>query len=375
MTAQVGSSVFSSGISIQGCGGRLRQFRERLDDLGLLDHVAASELRDKSGMAFCLNGKTPAEVIARKDTISLCDSLALDPLGNPDDLEREILLAMMLSPVPFAFRSHDELASAVRIRKNIVMAARKTTLAFDTTAAAERPSEYWTYSRERGFTVLPGKSLIEALRQATQPEVSGTLYDFSCYRATEYVFLLGLAEELAHCNPALLARLQLQWETRAIQSGLFHEVFLIEYGSMAAPLPARFYIPGDRLWFRNPDDRSSNVKGYEGSWVFYLGNGLFSNFWKHDQTYTLTSKCLEIYHWRNGAYTDTTGELRMDEERVEALVKESLANPREAAAILQAMMRWRDPQGVYADGGCIDTSREYARSVCNSADALALPDA
>jgi hypothetical protein len=367
--------MFSSGISIKGCGGRSRRFRDRLDELGLIGHVAASDLTDKSGMAFRLNGKTAREVVRDVDEISLCDSIALDPIGNPDDLEREILLAMMLSPVHLPFRNHDELASAVRIRKNIVMAAHQTALAFDTSAAAERPDDCWTYSEENGFTVLPGVPLIDALRKATQPEVSGSLYDFSCYRATEYVFLLGLAEELANCNPDLLARLQKQWETRAIKSGEFHDVFLVEYGSMANPLPPRFYIPGDRLWFRNPDDRSSDVKGYEGSWVFYLGGGLFTNFWKRNQPYTLTSKCLEIYHWRNGAYTDAAGELRMDEELVEARVGESLTDPEESDRIMHMMMRWRDPQGVYAEGGCIDTSREYARTICHKTDELVLPDA
>jgi len=364
-----------SGISLKGCGGRSRHFRDRLDDLGLIDYVAASELNDKSGMAFRLNGKTPTEVIENTDEISLCDCIHLDPVDNSDDLEREILLAMMLSPVCFNFRGHDELTSAVRIRKNIVTAARKTALAFDTSAAAERPADCWTYSEERGFTVLPGKSLIEALRKATQPEVSGNLYEFSCYRATEYVFLLGLAEELETCNPDLLARLQRQWETRAIQSGKFHDVFLVEYGSMEQPLPARFYVPGDRLWFRNPDDRSSDVEGYEGSWVFYLGGGQFTNFWKGNQAYTLTSKCLEIYHWRHGIREEPDGWLWMDEAEVEARVEASLADPAECARIMSRMMRWRDPQGVYAEGGCIDTSREYARAICPRMAELVLPDA
>lgn len=146
-----------------------------------------------SGMAFRLNNASPlaSSLLAERDAISLCDRFGLDPIDNPDDLEREILLAMAMSPVSFGYLDYDELASAVRIRKNIVAAARKATLAFDTTAAAERPADYWTYSRERGFTVLPGKSLIEALRRATQPEVSGSIYDFSCYRTTEYVFCLA----------------------------------------------------------------------------------------------------------------------------------------------------------------------------------------
>src|SRR5690606_15451892 len=185
------------------------------------------------------------------------------------------------------FPSYEELVSAIRIRKFIVQGARKTALAFDT-EHAERP-ECWTYSEECGFTLRPGEPLIGSLEKATQPGRSGKLYSFSCYRATEYVILLAIAQELAICNPDLMQRLQQQWETRAIMSGQFHDVFLREYGSMAEPLPPKYYVPGDRLWFRNPDEPSSNVEGYEGSWVFYLGDGLFTNFWKRDQPFTLRS--------------------------------------------------------------------------------------
>ena len=87
-------------------------------------------------------------------------------------------------------------------------------------------------------------------------------------------------------------------------SGRFHDTFLHEYGSLAEPLPQRFYVPGDRLWFRNPDSASSDVEGYEGSWVFYLGGGLFNNFWERDQPFTLTSKCVEIHHWQHALRAD-----------------------------------------------------------------------
>ena len=306
------------------------------------------------------------------DTTQLCERLGLRPQDDAD-LEREILAAMLLGPVTFPFPSAAELASGVRIRRNIVKAARKTTLAFDT-VEAERPEDYWTYAESSGFTVLPGKSLIEALQKATQPEESGRLFSFSCYRATEYVILLGIAQELADCNPALLDRLQRLAEIRAIMSGEFHEVFLREYGSMEEPLPPKFYVPGDRTWFRNPDSRSSDIKGYEGSWVFYLGGGLFTNFWKRNQPYTLTSKCLELHHWADGATVDASGELRMDESEVERLVAQTSKDPAKVAAVLARMQRYREPSGVYVDGGCIDTTRECPRWVCPGTADLILPD-
>ncbi|MGE5319947.1 MAG: hypothetical protein ACM3KD_07195, partial [Hyphomicrobiaceae bacterium] len=307
------------------------------------------------------------------DTTQLCERLHLDPETRVADLEREILVAMLLGPVAFAFPSFAEARSAAHIRRNIVQAARRTALDFHTTEA-ERPADYWTYVEGKGFTILPGRPLIEGLVKATQPEVSGQLYAFSCYRATEYVILLGLAQELAASNPALLARLQRQWEARPIMSGQFHDVFLHEYGSMAAPLPPRYYVPGDRLWFRNPDERSADVTGYEGSWVFYLGNGLFTNFWRRDQPFTLTTKCVEIYHWRHGVYVDEHGEPQMDEGIVEERVRASLNDPSEAARILQHMVRLRDPKGTYRDGGCIDPSREYPRCIHPDTADIRLPE-
>lgn len=294
------------------------------------------------------------------DTTGVAQRLGLSPDTNDADLDREILLTMLASPVAFTFPDVAELRSAVRLRRYIVQAARKTALAFDT-EHAERPEGYWTYREATGFTMLPGRSLIEGLRLATQPETSGQLYAFSCYRATEYVTVLGIAQELQHSNPELARRLQCQWETRAVMSGRFHDAFLHEYGSLDAPLPQRFYVPGDRLWFRNPDAASSDVEGYEGSWVFYLGNGQFNNFWERDRPYTLTSKCVEIYHWRHGFHLDAAGKPAMDEAIVKERVAQTLADPDATAAILERMARIRDPQGVYAEGGCIDATRERVR--------------
>jgi len=348
---------------------------DRLEALGLARHIESTILPGKRGGVFRVGERLAREWAPHSDSHGLSAKLAPDPAADADELEREILLALMLSPEPFAYRNYDELACAVNVRRNIVSAGRKTVLAFDTTMAAERPSDCWTYSADKGFTLMPGKPLIEALRKATQPAVSGRLYAFSCYRASEYLVLLAIAEELERCNPTLLDRLQRQWETRAIKSAAFHETFLVEYGSMQRPLPAKHYVPGDRLWFRNPDDRSSDVDGFEGSWVFYLGNGEFTNFWKADQPYTLASKCLEIYHWRNGVRRTDAGELWMDEAIVDEHVQASLRDPDEVQAILERMMRLRDPTGVYGAGGCIDTSREYPRSIWPGTGEFRLPDA
>ena len=326
-------------------------------------HEAVDVIEEEMATRFVLRPEIAKRWLPDFDTTGLTKRLCLDAQETAGDLEKEILIALLGSPIPMEFPGAEELIAHIHIRRNIVASGRRTELNFDT-AAAERPEDCWCYDEDRGFTVRPGCSLIHALKKATQPALSGHLYSFSCYRATEYVILLAIAKELAVCNPPLLSQLQAQCERKVIRSGQFHDVFLHEYGSQESPFPMNYYVPGDRVWFRNPDESSSEVVGFEGSWVLYLGGGLFSNFWKHNHPYTLADKCLEIYHWRHGTYRNAAGELAMDETAVETRVVDSRQDSNALAQIMNRMMRWRDPKGVYADGGCIDTTREGPRWVC-----------
>lgn len=342
-----------------------------LDAHGLADVV--DRVDDGHGLRLALQPHAAAAWTPGHDTLELTRTLGLDTLADDTALDREILIALLAAPVPLAFDSLDELQASVRVRRRIARAAARTSLAFDT-QAAERPQEDWVYDEQHGFLLRPGRDLIAALGRATQPPPGGQRYDFSCYRATEYVILLGIAQELRHSHPALLERLERQCQRHAIRSALFHEVFLHEVGSMEAPLPPRWLVPGDRVWFRNPDARSADITGYEGSWVVYLGSGLFSNFWQSERPYTLAAKALEIHHWRHGVVGPEDA-AAMDEALVARHVAATLDDPASLARILQAMLRLRDPKGVYQDGGCLDTTREYPRQLCPGTADLRLPDA
>lgn len=366
--------ILLRGTAGQGPAAALQAVLTRLDAQDLAHCVCCTEGADGAGhfIRISLSAEQGEAWAPGYDTLALARRLQLETDDEPADLTREIVAAMLMGPVAFDFPSLDELACAVRIRHNIARAARKTSLSFHT-SQAERPEDCWTYREDIGFVIRPGVSLIAALAKATQPEVSGTLYSFSCYRATEYVMLLGIAEELAHCNPALYAQLQTLWAARPIMSGQFHDVFLREQGSMEAPLPPHYFVPGDRTWFRNPDEASAEASGYEGSWVIYLGGGQFSNFWKREKPYTLADKCLEIYQWRNALYRDPEGDERIDEARVETLVAATQQDQPALERILDLMQRYREPRGVYRDGGCLDTTREFARWVCPGTTDLVLP--
>jgi hypothetical protein len=104
-----------------------------------------------------------------------------------------------------------------------------------------------------------------------------------------------------------------------------------------------------------------------------MGGGLFSNFWVRDKPFTLEGKCVEMYHWRQAVYVDDEGEPRIDEQRVNALVEQTHEDPAEWQRILERMMRYRDPAGVYAEGGCIDSTREFPRSAVGAGCEIVLP--
>jgi hypothetical protein len=336
-------------------------------------HAALDAEAPGSPVRLWLDPSASAAWAPGLNTMGLAAALGLRTPEHDADVAREILAALLLSPTGVDLPSLQELDSAIRIRTNIVRAGRKTTLAF-ATDAAERPTDCWEYVQERGFVLRPGVPLIDALIKTTQPEVSGQLYSFSCYRATEYVILLGIAQELANCNVELFERLQNLWRQRPIQSGEFHDVFLREQGSMQQPLPPLYYVPGDRVWFRNPDAASADACGFEGSWVVYLGNGRFTNFWKPGRSYTLAEKCVEIYHWRHGLYRDAQGEARIDEQHIQPLIAATLADPQRLAQVMARMTRWREPRGVYTEaGGCMDTTREFARWVRPGTCDMAIP--
>ena len=350
------------------------EVRQWLESLGLDAQRFACVSSGAESVHVQLAPDAAIHWLADFNTLHLASAQGWNGADDDTDLLQEILWSLLASPSVQTFPSLQEFQSACRIRLQLVRAAQRTSMDFKTDEV-DRPAEHWQYHPDTGFTLRPGKCLIEALTLATQPASSGRKYAFSCYRATEYVVLLALAQEARDHNPDLYARLEHQWRTRAIMAGDFQETLLRELGSQEQPLPMHWYVPGDRVWFRNPDDASSDVYGYEGSWVVYLGGGLFTNFWQKDRPYDIAAKCLEIYHWRDGVVRDAQGKLAMDESAVSAQVEQTRACPVRTREVLERMQRLRDPAGVYAHGGCMDASREVARWMRPGTCDIVLPDA
>lgn len=283
-------------------------------------------------------------------------------ISEKNFLLSEIILSMSCCPISYLFLSFDQFKVSVLFRSNTASAAKKTRIAFDT-ESAERPFKFWNYSDDYGFLLNDNVCLDEALTATIHPPLEGQHFTFACLRACEYVLLLSLALTLKEVNPKLLLDVEDLWRKKALMSTDFNNAFLCEHGSYDRPLPVKFYVPGDRVWFRNPDEYSSNVTGFEGSWVIYLGSGFFCNFWDHTKPTPLDLKCIEVYHWRHGAQLNSDGELFMNEPHVATCVKSTLINLELKNEIVSKMMNIRFPSGIYADGGFVDASRDQFRAI------------
>jgi len=185
------------------------------------------------------------ELIAELDTAALTRELAKLNSDSHSSVEAEIWLAWLVSPGLLEFPSFAELFAQFRIRCAIVDGASKTLVDFHA-HAVNRPASHWTYIEDVGFRLNAGKPLLEGLRLALHPETPEKRYAFSCYRASEYVLLLGLAGEAERSNPALFSAIEAQWLQGPLMAARFEAAFLSPVGTAEHPLPKRWYVPGDR---------------------------------------------------------------------------------------------------------------------------------
>ena len=349
---------------------RLRQAQRCLRSLGIDDLVDCSMSTGGDGRYLHLRASHRLLALCPDfDTANITTFLRTHQPNRDRALISEIILAMALSPDVVHFGSEQELKSNLRMRCTVVKVASRTELNFDTSSIT-RPQAYWIYTKENGFLLRQGVSLADGLERALCPDVSGFTYAFSCQRASEYLILYAVVCELQKVNKTGLNDVEQQWRKRALTGDDFLFRFLGERGTRENPMPMRYYIPGDRIWFKNPDDHSSDLEGFEGSWVIYLGGGRFCNLWDRHRPYTLEEKCLEIYYWSQCVEVSPAGILWMNEAVVKERVEKALHEQDLSGPILKKMMVYRDPTGVYAEGGCIDLSRDSFSALSNISERM-----
>ena len=111
--------------------------RKHLESLQLWQHVDVVSLNGGGTYqcAYKLKENSREQWAPHWDTTRLYSSMNIDSQKNIEDLDKEILVAMLMTPIPFVFPSFDELISAISIRHHVVNAGYKAALNFDTEAA------------------------------------------------------------------------------------------------------------------------------------------------------------------------------------------------------------------------------------------------
>jgi len=367
----LGGICILKGSGIDASGAK-RTIKDWCEELCLTPYVDITEQPVLGKYAVRVHASPLLrELTPNFDTRQLAATLGLQTKACPEDLHKEIFLSMAASPVAYSFPTRAELFASIRARSHIVLTARRTELDFEVSHLT-RPTSCWDQNNEGAFVLRAGQSLAEALEQALCPDISGQHYSFSCREASEYLMLCGLTKELQTTNPRLLEKIEAQWQSAPLVADDFNTAFLFERGSRDRPFPKRCYVPGGRVWFKNPDAHSVEADGFEGSWVCYLGAGEFVNLWDNTQPYTIEKKCVEIYHWRNGVYTLESGAAAMDENIVGKKMNMTFGDAEEMRRILAQMMEYRAPPGVYGTGGCIDMSRDSLKWICEKTSNIQL---
>lgn len=320
------------------------EFLTLLTKLGIDDYVV------RVNNNFVIKSYFAKLLMPDYNTLDLRKKMKLYNITKDDEdynLTVEIVLCLLNSPVIFTFDSFDDFIDMIDSRKIIVKYGYLTHVKFDTGKDTKVNVEYFQ-DNDEDIILLENKSLLEGIKKSIMSK--DKLYNYSCSRITEFLLLSGLLE--VNSNKPICQQIESIWRRKAIKSKLFHDTFLYEYGTKKNPIPMKYYIPGDMIWFGNPDKKSSDIMGYEGTWVVYLNDGLFCDFWKDggdvSHQHTLEDIIITIYNWRHSMIKKDS----IDDKFVQKLNKNINNNPDIKNNIIKSMSKY------YEDGGCIDKTRE-----------------
>jgi hypothetical protein len=233
---------------------------------------------------------------------------------------KEILLALMqhgrLTEFSGAACSAEALEDHVEVRRNIVAWAEQLQWKWPSGRGATWNQRYWTYG-----TPVPGVALSEAVDDIFRHQDQ---YAFGCYTATKIAVVHGILDYygriknqpdhvalvesrlLVDDEPLVDIEPGSMWSFEAgiapselVKPG---KVLQIQYG--VAPLN---FVPGDWVYFLNPDPASRAIAGYEGSNAIYLGRGRFDDYYDdNNHGFTYVEKLDEVFQWRHGVFNRVT---------------------------------------------------------------------
>lgn len=199
------------------------------------------------------------------------NAFKIDPFINeykPNDIEKNILIKMDSSQGRYEYNSLNQLQFELKLRNNIVIAAKKLNdadMSFSTFRKSTCNLNYWERSEEGGFTLKKGIIPSDAISDIS---INSSKYATECATAMVIIYYQALLSIYA--------------------DNLFNKVFpiiqLMNWHYINSPLEdigyiikRSDYLPGDRQYFTNPDVDPVTPE-WQGENVINLGN---ENYFGH----------------------------------------------------------------------------------------------
>lgn len=182
-----------------------------------------------------------------------------------DRIESKTLKKMAESAEQYRFDSIEQLKFELRMRAEIINASyalHQSGLGFEVFRNTRCNTDFWTRRDDGGFVLKPGVKASAAIRDIYE---NGSKYGTECATAMQIVYykaLLTIFPENVFDEMFPQIRL-MNW----------HDIErdLIETGYM---LHAKEFLPGDRLYFANPDVDPKTIE-WQGENVIDLGNDTY----------------------------------------------------------------------------------------------------
>ena len=178
---------------------------------------------------------------------------------------RSVVEILSASEKKYDYKSLDELKFEVRLREQIIRAAKqlqKSNMAFEVFRESRCNPEYWIRRDNGGFLLKAGVKMSDAVQDIFD---NGSKYGTECATAMQIVYLKALLDIFPE----------------DAFNRMFKNVYLMNWHSLhrylrdtGAMTRRGDYLPGDRRYFVNPDVNPETPE-WQGENTIDLGGGLY----------------------------------------------------------------------------------------------------
>lgn len=284
-------------------------------DLFLEEQKVPSELFSKRQLSknkyqYILKNNISTIEINKKWNLGL-EKVSLPTLDGFREQEvitkKEIILALMhsgkLNKFSNEFCNVTTFKDAVGIRQNTVAWGMDLDFSWLNGEEFEWRDEFW--KGENSQELKDENLLVESIYDVFYRQRK---YSIGCLAAARLLMLQGVLDYYKRVSPN---EEMLSYIINKVKSGGF-KLYEIDPDKnkdkgkllvIEEKISSKNMIPGDWMYFKNPDKKSRDKFGYEGSNVIYLGNNKFVDFYNsNNHSYSIEEKFHSVYQWRNGVF-------------------------------------------------------------------------